>query len=321
MMGPSWAMSTDLIDFTCRTDKECESYENAKCLNLSCSCTARGSNEPIECKPKDEKLTNIIGGPCPCSQPHSVCNMAQQLCYCTDGHVPSKDKRRCISEWVSLDMHCETMRQCQLADTFSACQATQHRCLCKENFEQHLGKCRAVLDISCNTDADCKGNDYSLCLQSVKKCACDVGYVQDRNMTACAPGAVYGASCSQNAQCHVHLGAGSMCLENSCACRAKHYHSEKQLPLRPTNSSSCEPLVPYGGYCRRYEDCQLHHMDQQLKANHTTNMQCRLGECACQDGYVAVGNEVCVPRSAGALAPKALLLSTFLYILSFITAL
>lgn len=139
----------DLLELSCVTDAQCTQYERGRCREEHCVCTAPEDGHRVPCKPKDKKLSNIVGGPCTedhlCMPPHSVCDIKWDMCFCTADHIPSEDKRRCLPSKVALNKSCELSSQCQQTDKFAVCQEPEKTCQCKPNFEQHLGKCLARL--------------------------------------------------------------------------------------------------------------------------------------------------------------------------------
>ncbi|XP_030567349.1 cell death abnormality protein 1 [Drosophila novamexicana] len=285
----------DLLELGCTTNAQCEQFEGGQCHDSSCVCLARGSKERIPCQPKDNKLSNIIGGPCPCSQPHAECDTQMQQCFCADNYMASADRRRCLPLQVALNGVCEVSRQCQLADTFAVCHMSQKRCICREHFEQHQGSCRALLDLGCNNNTHCEPVGASICLPQAMKCACIRDYVPNHNMTSCVSGVGLGSNCTTPAQCQLKLGAGSTCRDNRCSCRIKHYPKIDQDP----NSAVCEPQVPYGAYCRRTEDCQQHQPDVENRV-HDARMHCFKGECQCRPDFRVVDNQHCVLDTSAA---------------------
>lgn len=138
---PPPSRSEELLELACITDAQCSQFERGHCVAMECICTARDSDERVACRPHEEKLTNIIGGPCPCPQPDAECIKDQ--CACLKDYVPSADRRRCLPEAVRNGGKCEFSRQCQLTDKFSTC--FEGRCVCRSNFELHEGRCLAVL--------------------------------------------------------------------------------------------------------------------------------------------------------------------------------
>lgn len=135
----------DLLELSCSSDAQCAQFERGRCVDMACICTARGSGERVPCTPLEErlKLTNIIGGACPCPMPNAICHTRWQQCHCSEGHVSSDDRRRCLPAVVPVGGSCEFQQQCQRADRFSSCIGNQ--CLCLNQFEFHEGRCLSVL--------------------------------------------------------------------------------------------------------------------------------------------------------------------------------
>ncbi|TDG42310.1 hypothetical protein AWZ03_011264 [Drosophila navojoa] len=297
----------DLLELSCLTDEQCMQFEGGKCLDSRCICTARGggSEERVDCQPKDEKRNNIIGGPCPCTLPHAECDVQTQQCFCAVEYLPSDDRRRCLPVKVPLDDSCEMARQCQSMDTFANCQTK--RCICQENFVPYEGDCLSLLDLSCSDNTICETVDAAICLPQTAKCACAKDLVANQNRSACIPGVDYAANCTNSAQCQVQLGAGSTCdKDNRCSCSPTHYAKRDET----LNSTVCELRVPYGAYCRRTADC-LQMSDGEDKVLNS-RMECKWGECQCRAEFQVMNNEYCVVKDAA----TANQLSLFLPILS-----
>ncbi|XP_068159961.1 multiple epidermal growth factor-like domains protein 11 [Drosophila tropicalis] len=303
----------ELLELSCSTDDHCSKLERGKCRNSVCICTARDTEEEEPCRPMEDSqtLTNIVGGPCPCKQPHTECievEQQQKQCFCAEGYIPSVDRRRCLPEKVELDGRCEMDSQCQRAETFSVCH--QSRCLCKTNFEPHQQRCRAVLDVKCLNNTVCETFGASVCMSNISKCHCSIDYVPNRNMTKCIAGAAYGENCSHNLTCQLSLGAAGQCREEDhrCACRAMHY-PRRQVPAQLKGESQgiankdviCRPIVLFGAYCRNDSDCQEQHamktqkeQGQEIQLQAPNPMRCMWGECRCGDNYTLVDNDKCI---------------------------
>ncbi|XP_034489599.1 zonadhesin [Drosophila innubila] len=303
------ASADDLLELGCTTDEQCKQFERSSCRDSHCFCTGADSDKRVACKPKDRKLSNIIGGPCTqehaCSQDHAECDAKTQLCYCAAGFIPSEDRRRCLPQLVPLDGRCELTSQCQSADKSAVCHQSQKSCLCKAHFEPHNGRCLATLDLSCINDTTCQKLD-AICVEKLNKCACTAGLVHNHNMTHCMPSAVYGASCTTNAQCQLTLGVDAICSNNSCSCRSKYYPKimTQQEQNQVMNTTSCEPIVTYGAYCHQDKDCQ-----QQQEKKQLSNLTCKYAECVCQQDYHVVDNEKCVLNAASARNPVNIILA------------
>ncbi|KAH8235705.1 hypothetical protein KR032_005710, partial [Drosophila birchii] len=293
----------DLLELSCITDGQCAQFDRGHCVDMTCVCTARDSDNRVACLPHEVKLTNIIGGPCPCPQPNARCDTKRDQCICQINYVPSADRRRCIPEAVSPGGVCELSRQCQLADKFSKC--LKGLCHCRSNFEFHEGRCLAVLESSCLLKTDCGTCGASLCLPKLEKCACAENYVHNRNMTKCISGSAYayGSSCDHSAPCQVSLGGSAQCLDHRCTCHPTHYPKRVMANLVPKENDidadissykdriSCEPIVSFGAYCRHNGDCQMEHME---KDNQSVAMVCQWGECGCSDTHRLQDNQ-CIP--------------------------
>ncbi|XP_022209311.1 cell death abnormality protein 1 [Drosophila obscura] len=322
-----YCLAEELLELSCSSDVQCLQFERGRCLNSTCHCTARDSGQRVDCRPMVQKVTNIIGGHCPCPQRHAECNKQLQQCTCSSGFMPSEDKRRCLAEKVALNEPCEFPRQCQLADKFSTCQPIQNRCLCRNSFESHQGHCLAVLESNCVNDTDCGSSGASLCLPQLKKCGCAVHYVHNRNMTKCITGSNYGDDCETSTVCQATLGSGGQCQEHRCNCRSTHYPRKvaNTVPkeeeavdthLEPERIS-CEPTVPFGAYCRTDSDCQMHPLmaeDEPQKPPPPFAMECKWGECRCS-AHHSVRENQCVLESAGSSrVPTTLWIGLLLHI-------
>ncbi|KAI8033398.1 multiple epidermal growth factor-like domains protein 6 [Drosophila gunungcola] len=292
----------DLLELSCSSDAQCSQFERGRCLDMVCICTARGAGERVTCSPLEKKLTNIIGGPCPCPMPHADCHPRWDQCLCSAGHVPSGDRRRCLPEAVAPGGECEFQRQCQLADRFSSCSGGQ--CICTSQFELHEGRCLAVLQSICGVDKDCGSCGASLCLTKVKKCGCAAGYVHNHNMTKCVTGSGYGASCEHSAQCKVKLGGDAKCLDHQCGCRPSHY------PRRVANAVAkeeepeeeritCEPIVPFGALCLHDGQCRMQSLLEETNGTAPAPMVCKWGECSCSESHRLEDNK-CIRVESGA---------------------
>ncbi|KAH8315473.1 hypothetical protein KR074_003724 [Drosophila pseudoananassae] len=299
--------SEDLLELACTSDQQCVQFARGRCLDNNCYCLARGSGVRVPCSPLEQKLTNIIGGPCPCSQRHAECDSRRDQCICSQGYVPSEDRRRCLPEVVPLAGKCEFSRQCQLADRFSLCQPPENKCLCRTNFEEHQGLCLAVLQSSCREDMDCGRCGASICLPKIKKCGCSEKFVHNRNLTMCISGIAFGEKCEHSPPCQVKLGAGGQCLDHSCSCRATHYprrmnhissHTDEEEEPQTEEALICDAIIPYGAYCRNDGDCR---MQSSTKSNSPapSAMTCQWGECQCSENY-RLQDDQCIYVESGA---------------------
>ncbi|KAH8373176.1 hypothetical protein KR009_000107 [Drosophila setifemur] len=317
-----------LLELACSSDAQCTQFDRGHCVDSSCFCTARGSGERVDCSPRELKLTNIIGGPCPCAQPNAECDARRDQCVCSLRHVPSEDRRRCVPEVVPLDGKCEFSRQCQLEDRFSFCNSVKNRCICRTNFEEHKGRCLAVLEASCKVNTDCGSCAASLCFPQLKKCGCAEAYVHNRNMTKCITGAALGDVCDHSPQCQVTLGAAGQCQDHRCACRPTHYpkrvahiipnqvHEEEEEEPHPREEVICEPVILYGAYCRHDGDCRMQHL-RESSPPALNPMVCLWGECRCSEHHRLQENQ-CLYVESGVATPSAQgLLLGFVFSLQF----
>lgn len=158
-------------------------------------------------------------------------------------------------------------------------------------------------DLECTSDTQCSAL-AAVCLPQHNKCACPHGFVHDQNLTSCVPGVTYGGSCTGTEQCQVFLGAGGMCSNHTCNCRAKYYARNNNLnqdeffdeSVDPSNIT-CEPIVTFGDYCHEDKDCQIQRLktDYEKISKTSINMQCMWGECRCREDYIIVEGQVCQP--------------------------
>ncbi|XP_016925577.2 tenascin [Drosophila suzukii] len=328
---PAAGRAEDLLELSCSSDAQCAQFERARCLDMACICTARGSGQRVPCEPLEEKLTNIVGGPCPCLMPNALCHTKWEQCLCSEGHVPSEDRRRCLPQVVPLGGACEFPRQCQLADRFSTCSGGL--CLCPTHFELHEGHCLAVLQSRCTMDKHCGSCGASICLTELGKCGCAENFVHNHNMTKCIAGSAFGDSCEHSSPCKINLGAGGRCLDHQCVCGPQYYpkrvvnevSNEVEYPEDISNREriACEPIVPFGALCHHDGECRIKPMQQ---ANATSSasapapMVCKWGECTCSSTHrleenkcIFVENGAMYPQLAGTLALLCLQFIMFLY--------
>ncbi|XP_017063682.1 multiple epidermal growth factor-like domains protein 10 [Drosophila eugracilis] len=287
----------DLLELSCSSDAQCAQFERGRCLDTVCACTARGSGERVPCSPLEKKLTNFIGGSCPCPMPNAACHSRWEQCLCAKGYVPSGDHRRCLPEVVHLGGFCELHRQCQLADRFSSC--TGGQCVCPNHFEPHEGQCLAVLQSSCLQDKDCGSCGASICLTNVKKCGCAKNFVHNHNMTKCISGSAYGDSCEHSSPCKVTLGADGQCRDHLCECRTSHYpkrvanevaKDEEEVDANQRERIICEPIIPFGALCRHDGECRMQFLEQ-TNVTQPPAMVCNWGECSCSATHRLEDNE------------------------------
>ncbi|XP_016993060.2 tenascin [Drosophila takahashii] len=305
---PAVFRAEDLLELSCTSDAQCAQFERGRCVDLTCVCTARGSGERVACAPLEEKVTNIIGGPCPCPMPDALCHVKWQQCLCAQGFVPSEDRRRCLPAVVPLGGACEFQRQCQLAERFSSCSARQ--CLCPANFELHKGHCLAVLQSKCTLDKDCGSCGASICLTKLGKCGCAAHFVHNHNMTKCIGGSGFGESCEHSSPCKIHLGPGGRCLDHLCVCGASYYpkmsKEEQEDQEQEKQRITCQPIVPFGALCHHDGDCRMQRISQENLTVPAASMVCKYGECSCSETHRLEDNR-CIFVESGALGKRLLL--------------
>lgn len=91
----------DLLELSCSSDAQCAQFERGRCVDMACICTARGSGERVPCTPLEErlKLTNIIGGACPCPMPNAICHTRWQQCHCSEVMCPVTTADAACRRW------------------------------------------------------------------------------------------------------------------------------------------------------------------------------------------------------------------------------
>ncbi|KAH8344951.1 hypothetical protein KR067_012956 [Drosophila pandora] len=327
VLQPIFGKCEDLLELACTSDQQCVQFDRGRCLDNNCFCLARGSGVRVPCSPLEQKLTNIIGGPCPCSQRYSECDSRRDQCICSQGYVPSEDRRRCLLEVVPLAGKCEFSRQCQLADRFSLCQPQEGKCFCRDNFEEHQGNCLAVLQSSCQVDKDCNNCGASICLPNLKKCGCSENFVHNRNLTMCIAGTAFGEKCEHSPPCQVKLGAGGQCLDHRCSCRATHYprrinhipsHTEHDQEEEQQTGETliCDATISFGAYCRNDGDCRMQPITQSNPPAPSA-MTCQWGECQCSENHRLQDNQCVYVESGAGTKPLLELLMLLSFIATF----
>lgn len=279
-------LKDSLLDISCQTNLDCEQYKlpqhNVTCLDYECICNDLNGMK-IECLPNPmvSAVNNIIGGPCPCNQPHSVCEEDKReggVCLCIDGYITTFDKRRCIKKLLNLGEICEEDTQCIQQEKFSECDIHKKICKCQKNFVPYNGGCISIieLDETCENNEQCQNKtENSIC--SNRKCACTEGFITNEKHNQCLPNAGYNEICKETIQCKNKLGVGSECYSGLCTCDLKH------VLIKEDNMKEnyCEKKIEFGDYCREHNQCYQYHLTESHQS-----MKCFLGECVCRDGYI-----------------------------------
>lgn len=135
-----------LIDFTCTADEDCGRLltdKNSECIDEHCVCKKK--NVVVECRMRNSKTSNFIGGACPCLLKNSVCNPSLDQCVCQENFIPSLDKRRCLRRMMELDKVCEYDEQCMRVDHLSICDKDTKVCVCGHNTTNVHSVCRTIV--------------------------------------------------------------------------------------------------------------------------------------------------------------------------------
>lgn len=89
-----------LLNLDCAISSDCIQFQipgapNVTCLESQCSCQ-NINHDVIPCRPRESKVSNIIGGKCPCSIDNSECNEEEDVCYCLENYTALPGKRSCV---------------------------------------------------------------------------------------------------------------------------------------------------------------------------------------------------------------------------------
>lgn len=90
----------DLLNLDCASSIDCVQFQsssspNVTCIDSKCSCLDINFQK-IDCKPRENKISNIVGGKCPCSIDNSECNEEEGICYCLQNFTAINGKRTCV---------------------------------------------------------------------------------------------------------------------------------------------------------------------------------------------------------------------------------
>lgn len=295
LMNIMKGFSQEILELNCNVNSDCNHFKgpeyNTTCLDGQCLCNNL-NGERTACKPQNNKLNNFIGGTCPCTKPHSICNHAQSICYCETEYIPSSDRRRCIKKNLVLGEKCEDDSQCLGLDRFAECHLEKKKCVCQKNFIDHSGICVSTVGLKnrCLDDLQCLNNTAnSLCQKNT--CTCQKGYTASLDLLKCLPFADYKEACKEDNQCKYKLGAGSECYMEECACDYRHFVFEVE-ESNGEKHQICERKIVYGDYCIDHNDCYQYHLHAKQQS-----MECFFGECGCRPGFINVNGD-CVVNGA-----------------------
>ncbi|XP_058067146.1 multiple epidermal growth factor-like domains protein 10 [Anopheles bellator] len=321
--------SSDIVDLTCESDQDCVPFRSATvsstCLEHQCRCTdLQQESNATECRPVVNRVSNQIGGQCPCQIANSFCNEQTQRCVCQEGFLPSRVEKKCVPKSVPLGGECEDGGQCSAHDHFAHCDPTKQVCQCQEHFVMYEHACHSIIAVAnltkpCETNDDCNPNNGSTTVCQDGQCLCGQDFVADASNSSCLPIAAHDQPCTDSNQCIATLGVGSVCYQGRCACDTNHF----QFPLHISNSTTgkqtlrnvCERKIVHGDSCNDDQNCYQFHLGP-----HEQSMECFMNACVCINGYTE-RNSVCFKASSGTVAtPVAALLTAALAMLSAIRA-
>ncbi|XP_053677826.1 prion-like-(Q/N-rich) domain-bearing protein 25 [Anopheles nili] len=319
------ARSSDIVDLACDDDLDCEPFRsasvNSTCVLEQCRCTdlLQGGNA-TECKPLVNRVSNQIGGQCPCQVANSFCDEKTHRCVCNDGFLPSRVEKKCVHKSVPLGGECENNEQCSNEDHFADCDGTKQVCQCREHFVIYAGACHSLIAVAnlskpCETDDECSnGTAHSVCHGG--QCLCGTGHIADATNSSCLAVAELDQPCTDSNQCIATLGVGSVCYQQRCVCDSNHF----QFPLHDTKVAAdgqqrirnvCERKIVHGDSCNDNQNCYNFHVGP-----HEQSMECFMNVCVCLNGFIEK-DHVCLKASSGTILAAT---SILLIIPSFLVA-
>uniref|UniRef100_A0A1A9W6B2 EB domain-containing protein n=1 Tax=Glossina brevipalpis TaxID=37001 RepID=A0A1A9W6B2_9MUSC len=312
---PNKVLSNELLELSCKDDMECKQFQHdgvqPKCIEGHCQCTTNAA-EHIKCKPMKSKLSNIIGGNCPCTQLNAECY--EDRCYCAIDFTPSTDKRRCLKKTAFLGDSCELDLQCQKTDYNAICPPDMKHCVCMEQFVNDNKQCLSTIGskFKCKTTVECikQFGNNSQCHTILQKCICSEGFVTAINNSVCLSASTYLKNCEENSQCIVTMGPGSKCIDGVCECDGKYYPEE--INKNDTLQTVCTGEVELGQYCRLEQDCY----NRYLNGSEQT-MDCVYGECSCKFGFYSINNGICMRSSSASELSKLSIFLCFVFFIYF----
>lgn len=100
MLSVIHAGGQNLLRLDCASSTDCIQFQvagnpNVTCVDGECSCL-NSSHDRVDCKPRENKISNIIGGKCPCTIENSECNEEENVCYCILNFTAIQGKRACV---------------------------------------------------------------------------------------------------------------------------------------------------------------------------------------------------------------------------------
>uniref|UniRef100_A0A182QQS2 EB domain-containing protein n=1 Tax=Anopheles farauti TaxID=69004 RepID=A0A182QQS2_9DIPT len=319
-----FAASSDIVHLECDSDHDCEAFRsasvNSTCVEEHCRCTdlTHGGNA-TECKPLVNRVSNQIGGQCPCQVANSFCHEQTRRCICKDGFLPSRKEKMCVHKSVQLGGECEDIEQCSNHDHFAECD--NQVCQCREHFVVYEGACRAIVAVAnlskpaCETNGDCaNGTANSVCHDG--QCICDVRYVVDATNSSCLAVAELEQPCIDSNQCIATLGVGSICYQQKCVCDSNHFQFPRHVTNATTGQQSvqnvCERKIVHGDSCNDDQNCYQFHLGP-----HEQSMECFMNACVCLSGY-AEKNNVCFKANSSSIGKTPLAGSLLLAVITVI---
>nr|XP_019525043.2 tenascin [Aedes albopictus] len=311
--------ASELLDLSCDDDKECETFNSSAvkstCSNGTCHCELIDGGNQTDCKPVVVKVSNQIGGQCPCHAENSYCNEETKLCICKEGFIPSREGKRCMSKSVELGKTCEIDEQCIINDHFSHCDDAHLNCTCSNHFVIFQKECRSIIaspeDKPCQQDKDCSNHTAnSLCHEH--QCICQGGFVANAENSTCLPIVHYEQQCSDSNQCIAQLGIGSLCSEGKCVCNEQYY----PFPTEAHNSTNpehkihvlCKRKVTHGASCNNNKECYQFH-----RGPHEQTMECFMNECVCTHGFYEKGG-ICISHSGSSAIHVSSIATAILFV-------
>lgn len=100
MLSVIYGGGQNLLQLDCTSSSDCVQFQlignpNVTCVDNQCNCLDR-NHDQVDCKPRENKISNIIGGNCPCTIENSECNEEEDVCYCLQNFTAILGKRTCV---------------------------------------------------------------------------------------------------------------------------------------------------------------------------------------------------------------------------------
>ncbi|XP_035794430.1 prion-like-(Q/N-rich) domain-bearing protein 25 [Anopheles albimanus] len=312
----AYSNAKDIVDLTCESDDDCAPFRsatiNSTCEEEQCRCTDLQHEQAnaTECRPVVNRVSNQIGGQCPCQVANSFCNEQTGRCICKEGFQPSHVEKKCVQKSVALGQECEESSQCSNHDPFAHCDDKQV-CACQGQFVIYENACHSIIVVPnltkpCEKDEECGNGTVSAVCQA-GQCVCGKGYVADSsNSSSCLAVAAHDQPCTDSNQCIATLGVGSLCHQQRCACDSNHFqfprHIVDENSRQQTIRNVCERKIVHGDSCNDDQNCYQFHVGP-----HQQSMECFMNVCVCLSGYTEKNN-VCLKTSSGTVFPPATVL-------------